>query len=216
MSRKMLYRDLDLRILLLEHIARTAHVDTEYFVALEARYAASDRRADVLVVSDYSHAYEIKSDVDRLDRLPEQIRDYRQTFDFLTVVTTQLHARKVKKMLGMNDGLIVMSDEGANVVIEAKKNKKIARKNMIFMCSKPVLAKALSVSAEVMSLGEMRKLAERKLSVAELRHVMFRELKRRFKKKYEEFLKEASIPYRESDLVLLKYNDKLFTNLLVA
>lgn len=209
------YRHSDLRIRLLEHIAQT-YLGVEYFAALEARYAANDRRADVLVVSDHSHAYEIKSDVDRLDRLPEQLKDYRRTFDFLTVVVTQTHITKVKKMLGKNDGLIVISDQGVCEVRAPKRNKKIAKKNMVSMCSKPVLAKALNVACGTLPLEEIRTRAERKLRLAELRQATFQELKRRFKDKYDAFLEEACIPYREGDITLLQHNDRLITNQLLT
>lgn len=209
------YRDADLRIRLLEYIART-YSGVEHFAALEARYAANERRADVLVISDHSHAYEIKSDVDRLDRLPEQLKDYRRTFDFLTVVTTQTHACKVKKMLGGNDGLIVISDQEAREVRPPKRNKKIAKKNMVSMCSKSVLIEALDVGCGTLPLEKVRTLAERKLPLVELRQATFQELRRRFKDKYDVFLEEACIPYRESDLTLLQHNDRLFTNLLLT
>lgn len=209
------YRDSDLRIRLLEYIART-YSGVNHFAALEARYASSERRADVLVISDHSHAYEIKSDVDRLDRLREQLKDYRRTFDFLTVVTTPTHARKVEGMLGRNDGLIVISDQGACQIKEPKRNKKISKKNMVFMCSKPVLAEALDVACSSLPLDKIRTLAERKLSLNELRQATLQEMERRFKDKYDAFLEEVCIPYRESDLTLLQHNSRLVTNLLLT
>lgn len=209
------FRDSDLRIRLLEYIART-YSGADHFVALEARYASKMRRADVLVVSDHSHAYEIKSDVDRLDRLPDQLKDYRRTFDFLTVVTTKTHARKVTKLLGGNDGLIVISDQGACEIKAPKRNKKIAKKNMVSMCSKPVLAEALDVACSALPLEKLRMLAEKKLSFVELRQATFQEMERRFKDKYDTFLEEARIPYRECDLTLLQHNDRLLTNFLLT
>ena len=209
------YRDSDLRIWLLEHIARS-YSGIEHFVALEARYSANARRADVLVVSEHSHAYEIKSDVDQLDRLPGQLKDYRRTFDFLTVVTTSTHLGKIKKMLGENDGLIVISEHGMREIKAPKRNKRIAKKNMVSMCSKPVLAECLDVTCSALPLEKMRALAERKLPLAVLQEATLKELQRRFKSKYEAFLEEACTPYRESDLALLKHNDRLCTNLLLA
>lgn len=209
------YRDSDLRIWLLEHIARS-YSGIEHFIALEARYAASTRRADVLVISEHSHAYEIKSDVDRLDRLPKQLKDYRRTFDFLTVVTTSTHLGKIKKMLGGNDGLIVLSDQRMREIKAPKRNKIIAKKNMISMCSKPVLAECLDVTCSAMPLEKMRALAERKLPLAMLQQATMREMRRRYKSKYDAFLEEACTPYRESDLTLLRHNNRLCTNLLLT
>ena len=209
------FRDSDLRIRLLEHIAQ-AYSGVEHFAALEARYSATERRADVLVVSDYSHAFEIKSDVDRLDRLPEQLKDYRRTFDFVTVVTTPKHTQKVQKMLGRNDGLIAVSSQEAREIKAPKRNKKIIKRNMISMCSKSVLSEILDMPYDSLPLDKIRILAEKKLPLAVLRQATLRELKRRFQNRYDAFLEEARVPYRESDLVLLQYNDRLLTNLLLA
>lgn len=209
------FRDIELRIRLLEYVART-YADIDYFAAMEARYASKERRADVLVVSSHTHAYEIKSDVDRLDRLTEQLKDYRQTFDFLTIVTTQIHAHNVKRMLGGNDGLIVIS---CDEVIEAKRpkmNRKITKKNMISLCSKTTLAEALGVANGSVNLEEIRSLAERKLPLSDLRNAAVQELRRRFEDKYYAFLENACIPYRESDLTLLRQNGRLLTNLLLT
>lgn len=209
------FRDSDLRIRLLEHIAQ-AYSGVEHFAALEARYSATERRADVLVVSDFSHAFEIKSDVDRLDRLPEQLKDYRRTFDFVTVVTTPKHTPKVQKMLGRNDGLIVISSQEAREIKAPERNKKITKRNMISMCSKSVLSEILDMPYDSLPLEKIRILAEKTLPLAVLQQATLRELKRRFQDRYDAFLEEARVPYRESDLVLLQHNDRLLTNLLLA
>lgn len=209
------YRDSDLRIRLLEHIAQ-AYSGVEHFAALEARYSATERRADVLVVSHFSHAFEIKSDVDRLDRLPEQLKDYRRTFDFVTVVTTPKHTQKVQKMLGRNDGLIVISSQEAREIKAPERNKKITKRNMISMCSKSVLSEILDMPYDSLPLEKIRILAEKTLPLAVLQQATLRELKRRFQDRYDAFLEEARVPYRESDLVLLQHNDRLLTNLLLA
>ncbi len=50
-----------------------------------------DGRADVAVVNDYLHCYEIKSDADKLSRLKRQVRVYGKVFDYLSVVVTEKH-----------------------------------------------------------------------------------------------------------------------------
>lgn len=58
-----------------------------------------DGRADVAVVNDSFHCYEIKSDADTLDRLKRQIRVYGKVFDYLSVVVTEKHFDKAVKAL---------------------------------------------------------------------------------------------------------------------
>ena len=56
--------------------------------------------ADVLTISDTEiHAYEIKSDVDSLTRLPRQMESYRQTCDRVTLVVGGRHLDKAVALL---------------------------------------------------------------------------------------------------------------------
>lgn len=45
-------------------------------------------RADIAVFSDFIHGYELKSDLDSLDRLENQVRAYSECFDKVTLVTS--------------------------------------------------------------------------------------------------------------------------------
>lgn len=207
--------EIDIRLQVLEYVAKI-YADTDFFAAIEARYSANLRRADILVVTDRSHAYEIKSDFDRLDRLEEQLLDYRRTFDFVTVVTTRLHASQARRMLGKNDGLIVISNKGLKEIKAPKRNKRIEKKQMISMCSKMALVDALNATYSNVPVEKVRTMAYRKLSLPELRQATFQELKRRFKNRYDAFAKEACVPYREGDLCMLKQNNKLATSLILS
>ncbi len=205
-------RDSDIRLLLLEHLT-VAFGEKEHFLAMEARYAASDRRADVLAVSEQlTYAYEIKSDVDRLGKLAEQLADYRKTFDFVTVVTTPIHLKAVRNLIRRGDGLICVSENKLNVIRTPKKNAKIVKRNMIHMCSKSLLAKILDIRPNAMPISELRELAEKQVSLSAIRDSTFRELSRRFKGRYDAFLKEACLPYQQDDLFYLQYNQTLSIN----
>lgn len=69
------------------------------FVVQELPIRGGFVRADVVVVSPSAvHVYEIKSDRDRLDRLPEQVRTYSTVADYLTIVTGWNHAAEVLRV----------------------------------------------------------------------------------------------------------------------
>lgn len=48
-------------------------------------------RVDIAVINGVMHGYEIKSDKDTLDRLPEQMKEYNAVFDKLTLVVGRHH-----------------------------------------------------------------------------------------------------------------------------
>lgn len=80
-----------------KHVRESLHVYLKKELAPDAAVIdelvlhRKDGRADVVVVSDTLHCYEIKSDSDRLDRLKRQVRVYGKVFDYLSVVTTEKH-----------------------------------------------------------------------------------------------------------------------------
>src|SRR3989338_11292875 len=48
-------------------------------------------RIDFAIVNGVMHGYEIKSDRDTLDRLPDQMREYNAVFDKMTLVVGRHH-----------------------------------------------------------------------------------------------------------------------------
>ena len=48
-------------------------------------------RIDIAVVNGVLHGYEIKSDLDTLERLPEQMHEYNSVFDQITLVVGKKH-----------------------------------------------------------------------------------------------------------------------------
>ncbi|MTI47969.1 MAG: sce7726 family protein [Firmicutes bacterium] len=64
-------------------------------VTLFEMYADNSSRVDLCRVNGKSIAYEIKSDLDNLDRLNKQIEDYSKIFEFTYVTTTKAQLSKV-------------------------------------------------------------------------------------------------------------------------
>lgn len=90
-----------------KHVRESLHVYLRKGIASEPGAVVVDElvlhrkdgRADVAVVSDHLHCYEIKSDSDKLDRLKRQVRVYGKVFDYLSVVTTEKHFDHALKAL---------------------------------------------------------------------------------------------------------------------
>ncbi|WP_341709169.1 sce7726 family protein, partial [Halopseudomonas sp.] len=78
------------RILLGRHSINTATVLSEFRVGRS--------KADCVVLNGSATCYEIKSDFDNLDRLPEQLSFYRKIFDRTYVVVGKAHLEKVQEV----------------------------------------------------------------------------------------------------------------------
>lgn len=63
--------------------------NAEIFEELGVRHGIA--RIDMAIINGIMHGYEIKSDRDTLERLPEQIREFSSVFDKLTLVVGKKH-----------------------------------------------------------------------------------------------------------------------------
>ena len=65
-------------------------------------------RADIAVVNGRMYGFEIKSDVDSLDRLKTQIDNYNAVFDHIYLVVTERHLSNVMSMVPSWWGVIIV------------------------------------------------------------------------------------------------------------
>jgi hypothetical protein len=74
-------------------------------------------RIDIAVVNGLMHGYEIKSDKDTLQRLPEQIRVFNLVFDKITLVVGKNHLYEAIQIIPEWWGItIAKSDSSGNVI----------------------------------------------------------------------------------------------------
>lgn len=84
-------------------------------------------RADVTVIGEDLHVFEIKSDFDSLVRLPDQLSYYAKIFDRITVVTAYRHLDKILEMAMPMCGIILAKERPSElgVIRRAAKNTEI-------------------------------------------------------------------------------------------
>ncbi|GKX27839.1 hypothetical protein SH1V18_03190 [Vallitalea longa] len=86
-------------------------------------------RIDMAVLNGKLHGYEIKSEQDTLERLPDQIESYNKIFDTMTIVTGEKHVSKVMKIVPDWWGVYYVSLNKKKPVLkrkrQVKKNKEI-------------------------------------------------------------------------------------------
>jgi hypothetical protein len=89
------------RLLLGRHSLNTATVLPEFRVGRS--------KADCVILNGSSTCYEIKSDFDNLDRLPEQLASYKKLFDKVYVVVGQSHLSKVLSICENDVGILELT-----------------------------------------------------------------------------------------------------------
>lgn len=73
-------------------------------------------RVDVAVINGSFTGYEIKSEKDTLDRLPNQIEAYNKVFDNMSIITGNNHTEEVKSMVPEWWGIFTASYDDTNCV----------------------------------------------------------------------------------------------------
>lgn len=168
------------------------------------------RRADLAVVNGKLHAFEIKSDLDTLNRLEGQIGTYLLRFDKVTVVTTQKHLTRIKGMTPDNVEIWVISDtEGATGIRVVRRGQTKEVTNMRILCGfllKTELAAFLRQQGQKIGADTYREtlidLVE-KFPVSRLRAYLLSAIKVRYRSTHSSFLKVRGEKTELNDLCYL-------------
>lgn len=99
------------KILLGVHSLNTTCMLTEF--------RAGECKADTVLLNGTSTVYEIKSAYDSMERLTRQIAAYRQVFDKINVITSDLQVNKVAGTVGEDIGLLVLTDRNTISTVRA-------------------------------------------------------------------------------------------------
>jgi len=104
------------------------HVDRKERIIEELGIRHGTARIDIAVVNGTMHGYEIKSDQDTLQRLPEQMDEFNTVFDKLTLVVGKRHLYNAINIIPDWWGIMVARIDANNEVVfytirEAEDNK---------------------------------------------------------------------------------------------
>ena len=83
--------DKAIRSALRENLQKIYESDSTVKIIEELGLAHGEARIDLAVVNGSIHGYELKSDLDTLRRLPEQMRIYNSILDYVTLVVGKNH-----------------------------------------------------------------------------------------------------------------------------
>lgn len=99
--------DLNIRCALKEELQSRHAQDKKVRIIDELGVSHGSARIDIAVVNGIMHGYEIKSDQDTLQRLPEQMSIFNAVFDKVTLVVGKSHLYDAIKMIPDWWGVVV-------------------------------------------------------------------------------------------------------------
>lgn len=113
------------KILLGRHSLNTSVMFNEMIVG--------QSKADLVLLNGTSTVYEIKTELDSLDRLKSQIDSYLDIFDYTYVVTYKNNIDRINKIIPQQVGIIILSDKYTlRTVKQATSNKENTNSSKIF------------------------------------------------------------------------------------
>jgi hypothetical protein len=132
----------------LEAWIRANHGDSPTAILHELRIPRPSARVDVAVVNGELSAFEIKSDVDTLSRLPRQVRSFDCVFDRVSLVTTEKHLREVRAVIPRWWGIVTIASASDDIRQrrQARINPRRQVASLLHVLSRPEL---LSLAARV-------------------------------------------------------------------
>ncbi|MDD0813546.1 sce7726 family protein [Curvibacter sp. HBC28] len=107
-----------IRVALIDHLRRQGAGCQARFIS-ELFIDRFGRRADLVQVGTRLAAFEIKSEYDRLDRLPGQLLSYCRFFERVTVVCAPCHGLEVKALVPTGVGVWQVNTDGGFQVVQA-------------------------------------------------------------------------------------------------
>ncbi|AZR72479.1 hypothetical protein BBF96_03240 [Anoxybacter fermentans] len=92
-------RDIDIRYVLHEKLNKQYGNDEDTVILDELVVCQGEACVDVAVINGTIIGYEIKSERDSLDRLPNQINAYNKVFDIVSIITGNCHLDKISSIV---------------------------------------------------------------------------------------------------------------------
>ncbi|WP_321529106.1 sce7726 family protein [Sedimenticola selenatireducens] len=192
-------------------------INSDALIVNEMSFADSSRRADLVTIGDYLEAYEIKSEKDSLDKLPEQLKDYDKYFHSVYVICHKSHLKNVQN-ISRKFGIYVITERGVTKIRKARRRKKIKVKFLLDYLDRNSLAslikeKTLSYRFIInLPINDFRENIEGKIKYDHLYPAVRKYLVNKYQPSNNQFLSERGKVTVEEDLLLLKKTSQTISN----
>lgn len=100
---------------------------------LLSEFRANESKADIVIINGTSNVYEIKTELDSLNRLKRQLESYSNMFDKISVVTYEENTEKLLKVLPKGIGVLVLTKKYTlKEILKPDSNEKNVNPSIIF------------------------------------------------------------------------------------
>ena len=190
-----------IKTLLIDKIIKDNKKLNNYIICSEVPFLSGKRWADLIIIKKNNIiAYEIKSDLDSLKRLPEQMKDYSNTFDKVYLVLS----KKFKKIpsISQNIGLLRFENEKLFKERVAQTQKKLKKENLSYFLWKQDLQKYI-INKDEGEINKLRNIFINKYKTEQIKKIAISCLRERYERRFELFLYDRNEKTHLEDLYLL-------------
>ncbi|MEC4095395.1 sce7726 family protein [Myroides odoratimimus] len=169
----------------------------------EVMYGSKRKVVDLLMLNNsLIYGIEIKSSTDNLDRLEEQIEEYKKIFNYIIICTTNKHYLTVQKKISSDIGIILFTGDELFFKRKPRVRKKLDKKEILFSIPSDYLKKTFSITNRKYNSDEIR---ETLLSqpTKKLQEILYLYLITKLTKNHSLFIKERGIETHIDDIPLL-------------
>ena len=177
--------------------------DKKHIICSEVPFLGGKRWVDILEIKENSlTAYEIKSDLDSLINLNDQLTDYVNTFNETYVILSKKFAGKHKD-LPRNIGYFWIDPTKEKIILKRKSKKRVylSKKNLSYFLWKQDIPKNLRRHNE--SIDLIRDRFMKSNTVKFIQNLAIKALKKRYIDRFKLFLKEKSDKTHFSEINVL-------------
>ena len=121
----------EIRELLISYLSKK-HLDEENIAFIKEIFIDNFKcRVDLVLANGCAVAFEIKSALDTLIRLPTQLESLVNHFDEIVVVCAQKHLNHVLDMVDDSIGVLLIKEDGCFRIIKKAKRRKITKEQWL-------------------------------------------------------------------------------------
>lgn len=177
---------------------------TELIIGNELMYGVKRKVVDLVVLQNNKIiAVEIKSDNDNLNRIEEQVSEYKKIFDYVWIVTTEKHVNKICEIVPSDIGIYVCKE---NRPLKKFRNSHIQRNKdkieMLYSINAKYLCQLEGGNSSKYNTDEIRQqYAKRRIS--NIQKILFGYLILKYQERFILFLNERGTLTHIEDLSLL-------------
>ena len=171
-----------------------------FVVGSEFTFHFGERRADLaLLESDFLTAFEIKGARDNVLRLAEQIKSYKNFFDYCYVVCEDINLESVRSVISKDIGIMIARSDG---IFPIRRSKQFKRHNKVILTSNLSVQKLkiLAKNNELKSKHSLTEYVSRKNSIQVIRELSRKDFDEKYSVASKLMLQETTQHLNSDDI----------------